>query len=200
MMKREKDDGTTRVTATGVRSKRLTILLLLLFALLLAGVAILYNLFSGRGMEELPPTSPQAANKVLAPDFTVIDADGNPVQLSELRGAPVVVNFWASWCPPCKSEMPGFENVWAEMGDEVRFMMIDMVDGQRETVELGAAYIAESGYSFPVYFDDGQQAAITYGITSIPTTLFIDREGDIVTMAQGAIPEKSLLEGIDLIR
>lgn len=200
-MKEQMDSQTNRISAEGAQKKKkgLTIGLILLFALVLVTAVMLYNRYAERGVDSLP-AQPQAEDKILAPDFSVTDATGKPVQLSDLRGKPVVVNFWASWCPPCKSEMPGFENVWTEQGDEVHFMMIDLVDGQRETREVGAAFIAESGYTFPVYYDEEQQAGMTYGIASIPTTLFIDKDGYIVTMAQGAIPEKSLLEGIELIR
>ncbi|MBP3544577.1 MAG: TlpA family protein disulfide reductase, partial [Lachnospiraceae bacterium] len=71
--------------------------------------------------------------KVPAPDFTVIDAEGNEVKLSDMRGKPVVVNFWASWCGPCKMEMPEFEEVYKELGDEVHFMMVNLTDGWQET-------------------------------------------------------------------
>lgn len=138
--------------------------------------------------------------KIKAPDFTVLDAQGNSVKLSDLFGDPIVLNFWASWCPPCKSEMPEFNEVYNEVGEEITFMMVDLVDGQRETKEKGEKYIAEQGFSFPVYFDTKQDAAGTYGIASIPTTIFIDREGYIITGAQGAIDAKTLKKGIDLIK
>jgi peroxiredoxin len=77
---------------------------------------------------------------------------------------------------------------------------VDLVDGQRETKETGAQYIEEQGFSFPVYFDVEQEAASAYGILSIPTTLFIDKDGYIVTGVQGAIDAKTLRKGIDLIK
>lgn len=135
-----------------------------------------------------------------ASDFTVQDIEGNEVTLSEHFGKPLVVNFWASWCPPCKEEMPDFEKVYQEMGDQVTFMMVDLVDGARETVETGTNYIATEGYTFPVYFDIRQEAAYAYAITSIPTTLFINAEGELVTNAVGAIDEETLKKGIALIQ
>ncbi|RCX08086.1 thiol-disulfide isomerase/thioredoxin [Anaerobacterium chartisolvens] len=135
-----------------------------------------------------------------APDFTVLDADGNSVNLSDLFGKPIVLNFWASWCPPCKSKMPEFNEVYEEVGEDITFMMVDLADGQRETKEKGAQYVKDQGFSFPVYFDTKQDAVSKYGIASIPTTIFIDKDGYIVTGAEGAIGVKTLQKGIDLIK
>jgi thiol-disulfide isomerase/thioredoxin len=138
--------------------------------------------------------------KQAAPDFTVVDSQGNEVKLSDFKGKPVVLNFWASWCPPCKGEMPHFNEVYADEKDNVVFMMVDMVDGQRETQEKGQQYVTDQGYSLPIYFDNQQQAAATYGISSIPTTVFIDIDGNIVTGYQGAIDKQTLLDGIKLLK
>ncbi|WP_026395826.1 TlpA family protein disulfide reductase [Acetobacterium malicum] len=134
-----------------------------------------------------------------APDFTVIDEAGNPVKLSDFRGKPIVLNFWASWCPPCKSEMPHFNKIYGEKKDEIAFLMVDYVDGERETTETGLQYVREQGFDFPVYFDTEQEAAYAYEVTSIPATFFINADGKIATSFQGAIDETSLNEGIQLI-
>ena len=137
-----------------------------------------------------------------APDFSLQDKAGNPIKLSEIiaEGKPIVLNFWASWCPPCKEEMPDFDAVYKELGEDVRFMMVNMTDGQRETVEMGTKYIEEQGFSFPVFFDVNQEGAINYRIYSIPTTVFINAEGYMVTGAQGMIDEAMLRKGIGMIR
>ncbi|MBR0598486.1 TlpA family protein disulfide reductase [Sinanaerobacter chloroacetimidivorans] len=150
--------------------------------------------------ETLPDTSSsQNATKQAAPDFTVYDAQGNEVRLSDFKGKPVVLNFWASWCPPCKGEMPHFNEVYADEKDNVVFIMVDMVDGQRETQKKGQQYVGDQGFDLPVYFYNQQQAAATYGISSIPTTVFIDKDGNIVTGYQGAIDKETLLDGIKSI-
>lgn len=138
--------------------------------------------------------------KIAAPDFTVLDSEGNSVKLSELVGKPIVLNFWASWCPPCKQEMPDFNKAYEDIGEDITFVMVDMVDGQRETMEKGKEHITDNKYTFPVYYDTKQEAANTYGVSGLPTTYFIDKDGFIVTGAQGAIDEKTLLKGIEMIK
>lgn len=135
----------------------------------------------------------------MAPTFSVTDAEGNTVNLKDFYGKPIVVNFWASWCGPCKSEMPDFEEAYQTYGNDVHFLMVNMTDGAGETVETAQAYIDEKGYTFPVYFDTMQDAAITYGVTSIPSTFFIDKDGHAVAYAQGAIEKGVLQTGLDMI-
>lgn len=134
----------------------------------------------------------------LAPDVTITDWDGKEVQLSAYFGKPMVLNFWASWCGPCQSEMPSFQKVYEELGDEVQFVMLNATGG-RETLDSAMEFIREKGYTFPVFFDVSGAAAYTYGARSLPTTMFIDAEGRFVTYAVGAIPEEILREGIRMI-
>ena len=142
-------------------------------------------------------TEAPAANP--APDFTVTDRDGNPVKLSELRGKPVVLNFWASWCGPCKSEMPAFEQAYRTYGESIRFMLVNATDGSRETVETARTYVDGQGYTFPIYFDTTMEASIAYGASSIPLTIFIDAEGNLVAYGAGALDAATLQRGIDMI-
>ena len=135
-----------------------------------------------------------------ATDFTVYDVDDNKVNLFDFKGKPIVLNFWASWCPPCRKEMPDFNEVYKEYKDEVVFMMVDLVDGVRETKKKGLDHVREQGYEFPVYFDIDQDAAYEYWISSIPTTLFINADGNIVVGYQGAIDKDVLVETINLIK
>jgi thiol-disulfide isomerase/thioredoxin len=134
-----------------------------------------------------------------APDFTVYDADGNEVSLADFAGEPVVINFWASWCPPCKAELPDFEAAYKEVSD-VRFLMVNLTDGQRETQKTADDFIADSGYTFPVYYDSAGSASQVYGISSIPMTLLVDADGYVRGYAVGMIDEETLRSGIERIR
>ena len=142
--------------------------------------------------------APPPDDLVKAPDFTVYTEAGEEVRLSDLRGKPVIVNFWATWCGYCVLEMPLFQEVFEERGDEIEFMLIDCNDNASETVEAGAEYIAGEGYTFPVYYDTSQEAQYLYSIRSLPTTLFIDAEGNIVGSHIGMLTEELFEIGLGL--
>ena len=143
---------------------------------------------------------PQATqSRELMPDFTVYDLEGNAHKLSDFRGKPVILNFWASWCGPCKSEMPDFDEKYGIYGEQIHFLMVNLTDGSQETFEKGSAYIREQGYSFPVYYDLDFSAAMAYGVMSIPVTYFVDSEGYYVASYPGAMRADVLQTGIDLL-
>lgn len=135
----------------------------------------------------------------LANDFTVTDADEKDFALSSAFGKPIVLNFWASWCPPCKSEMPEFQTAYETYGSDVQFVMVNLTDGERETIETASAFVKDKGYTFPVYFDVNQDAAYAYQISSIPATYFIDKDGKVAASVQGMLDAATLKEGISLI-
>lgn len=144
-------------------------------------------------------SSENSTQPMLAPNFTVYTEDGTAVKLSELYGKPIILNFWASWCPPCKSEMPDFESMYQKYGEDIHFVMINLTDGQRETVESGAAYVEAQGFTFPVYFDSDLDAANNYQVYSVPMTYFLDAEGYAIARASGAIDAATLERGISMI-
>jgi thiol-disulfide isomerase/thioredoxin len=117
--------------------------------------------------------------KPLVPDFTLQSSEGEEVTLSDYAGKVVVLNFWASWCPPCKEEMPEFQKLYDELAEseDAVLLMLNQTDGQRETEKKANNYIEEEGLTFPILYDTGEVGGSIFGINSIPTTVVIDREG-----------------------
>lgn len=127
-----------------------------------------------------------------APDFTVYDEKGNQVSLSSFTGKPVVVNFWASWCPPCKAELPYFQSAYEKYGKDIRFLMVNLTGDGNDTKEDAQTLITQSGYSFPVYYDTDNAAAIAYSIRSIPMSCFITADGKIQSTHTGGMSQEML--------
>lgn len=201
-----------------MQNKKTLIIFTVIFILILAGASTLYNSLSKEVEPQGGGLSAQNYNEIVenneqtneiedeketeqvdAPDFTVVDSEGNEVHLSDFIGKPVILNFWASWCGPCKMEMPDFNEIYNEKGEEIHFLMVNLTDGSRETIDTAKSFIEEQGYTFPVYYDTSSDAAMKYGVNSIPSTYFIDAEGHAIAQAKGAIDTATIQAGIDMI-
>lgn len=182
-----------------------------LTVLLAVGAAAAYKYLTS--VTTVPPSPPDntsappagggtgaPGNRNAAPDFTVTDGGGNRVSTADLSGKPVILNFWATWCPPCRSELPAFDKLYRQYGNEVSFMMIDLTDGYRETVEGVKKFISENGYTFPVYYDTEGSAAEAYNVSSIPFTVAVGRNGNIVGTHLGAMSEAALEKLIKTVK
>ncbi len=133
-----------------------------------------------------------------APDFSFRDASGNTVNLSDYRGKPVVLNFWATWCGPCRMEMPYLQAAYDTYGSDVNFLIVNLTDGGRDTVESATAFATDNGYTFPLGFDVDYNGAYAYGVSAIPQTYFIDGEGYLLGYHEGTLPsQEALFEAID---
>ena len=192
--------------------KKKLIIIVLALVLLIAGASVLYNRLGEKlapeqlAVAETAPTEETGTEPagteppgIPAPDFTVYDLDGNSHTLSEFKGKPVILNFWASWCGPCVSEMPEFQSFYDTYGEDIHFVLVNLTDGQKETVETASKFINDQGYSFPVYFDTDIDAAAKYGVSAVPVSYFIDAEGYFVAWAQGALTADMLQQGVDML-
>lgn len=179
-----------------MKGKYKTIIVLVLFVAIMSAASIGYNVLIKK---HNPASEPQIHSEKLeiAPDFSVEDEEGNEVKLSDFKGKPVILNFWATWCGPCKTELPGFDALNAEYSDKIQFMMINLVDGIRETVDGTKLFVKENGYSFPLFFDISGEASNAYGTYSIPVTVLINRDGNIVKTRVGTIHENLLRKYIN---
>lgn len=126
-----------------------------------------------------------------APLFTLSDLEGNEVSLADLRGKAVVINFWATWCPPCRAEIPDLEAVYQKYNSQgVEFLGVDLLEN-REPV---ARYVARTGMSYIVLLDGEALVSRAYSLTALPTTYFLDRDGIIRDKRIGAMGEKEIEE------
>ena len=134
------------------------------------------------------PASPTAIGSV-APDFSVADLDGNPVRLADLRGRPVIVNFWASWCGPCVEEFPLLRDAAARHSDD-GLIVVGIVWEDRS--EAARDFMARNGATWVAAMDPGGRVARDYGMLGLPETYFIGRDGIIRARQIGQISAASL--------
>lgn len=198
------------------------IVIVALFAVLMIGGTVLYNTL----LDTVPPVeaipaateapavtvAPQAEAAAkdkpaevagpmpranLAKDFTAYTDDGQRMRLIEKRGKPVVVNFFASWCGPCKMEMPHFDEAAKTYEGQIEFMMVNLCAYGNDTKENAKKMIADGGWTFPVYFDTDGSATVAYNVRSMPTTIFVSADGELVGQQIGAMTAAQLQAQID---
>lgn len=162
-------------------------------ALLVVGVLALFGLSLLRG--PLVASSPLVGKP--APGFTLATLEGGRVGLETLRGKPVVLNFWASWCVPCRTEMPLLERAWrAHAGEGLAVVGVVYADSN----ENARGFYKELDLTFPSLIDASGKTAVDYGVTGLPETYFIDRSGVIVAKKYGALEADELEARIAEIR
>ena len=153
---------------------------------------------SGAGQEE---TDEDAAQTVPAPDFTLVDQYGDEHVFSDYKGKTVLLNFWATWCQPCRSEMPDLQQVYEDYGyNDGELIVLGVAGpnlGREKSAEEITAFLEENNYSFPVVMDEEGILFYQYGIQAYPTTFMIDQEGNVFGYAQGALTREIMDSIID---
>lgn len=159
--------------------------------ILLAGVASLMI----SGMAQAQDTAVPAGTTVVAasdgwgnaPDFSLTTFEGDEVVLSELGGRPLLLNFWAEWCPPCVAELPMLQEAYEQYGEDVQFLTVNLEKGRMDP----GAFLEQRGISIPGGLADNE-VGLQYGISGIPATFFISSEGNVLGMKTGAFVDGEL--------
>lgn len=125
-------------------------------------------------------------------DLPNLREGGEPVRLADYRGRPVVVNFWASWCVPCRREMPAFQAVSKRMRGRVAFIGVNHQDSRKG----GLALLAETGVTYPAGYDPDGAVAKAYGLIGMPSTIFVSADGEIVGRRTGGLTAAELERAI----
>ena len=137
---------------------------------------------AAEGPKSFPPTLKAVEPRVEAPDFALPDMDGKVHRLSDYRGQVVIVNFWATWCPPCRREMPSMQRAWLKIRDQGIMMLAVNVGETEDTV---FEFSGEYPMDFPVLFDRDSAVSDAWPMRALPTTFVIDPQGRIAYRAVG---------------
>jgi peroxiredoxin len=149
--------------------------------------------FSGTTESGLGSLSPDTDNLPQigdpAPDFELLDLTGETVRLSDYRGRPVILNFWATWCAPCRLEMPELQRAQAEFGDEGPVVL---TINQEESAERVGEFFDEVGLTLPALLDSDLEVGKAYGAFFLPTTVIVDPDGRVLAIHRGMISREQL--------
>ena len=162
--------------------------IMILVLLLMPGLAMA-GCSSGTAEDQVP----QVIKDNVAPDFQLSDLEGRTVSLSDFRGKPVLLNFWATWCGPCRAEMPFIQDVFEDKRFSEKGLVIVAVN-LGESRSKVVQFMEDYGLSFDVLLDTSRNVGQAYNIRGIPTTFFIDKDGIIKDIKIGAFSKKEEIE------
>ncbi len=139
-------------------------------------------------------TAPADSDDVAAPDFTRATLNGGTFQLSDFQGKIVVLNFWATWCGPCREEIPDFIELQEQMSEDVQFVGVAL---DEEGVDVVRPFAKKFDINYPIVVDDSGDVARKYGgVRALPTTYVINRQGNIRYRTPGRVPKKILQDAL----
>ncbi|MDA3903764.1 MAG: TlpA disulfide reductase family protein [Desulfuromusa sp.] len=151
------------------------------FKKIICGIVFLLTVFllaSCDNSTSVQPVSPGGLVGKVAPDFTLTDMQGQQVSISQFRGKVVILNFWATWCPPCREEMPSMEKLYRDHQDQGLVMLA--VNVEENGKGLVSKFLQKTPYSFPILLDSENTAQNAYGVFRLPESFIIDRNGIVV--------------------
>lgn len=155
------------------------------------GVLLLGGAFRPRGYDLSGPPRPDVGYP--APDLEVVGPDLAPIRLADLKGQAVFLNFWASWCGPCRMEMPEIQRLYESLPAGTAILAVNMT-AQESGPEEPRRYLVENGYTFPVALDPSGRAGESYRILSLPTSLFISPDGIVTARIAGPLTQRAMAE------
>lgn len=131
-------------------------------------------------------------NSQQLPDFKITSPDGRELLISSFSGKPLLIVEWASWCPDCRNQLPIIQKMYEKYGDQVHFVLINLIEPEKETTETADRYITQGEYTFPYYYDMDQSAADALQVQTIPSMYFVDKQGQIKNVLVKHTPEDTL--------
>lgn len=163
------------------------------FSAIALGTVMIFTIILGINRElKFVPVQPVKAAGVQAQEFSLENLNGKQIQLSHYKGERVLINFWATWCPPCRAEMPAMQELYEKYKDRIEFLAIN-IDPENDV----KGYVNEMKLTFPILLDKTGAVNERYGIISIPTTLLVDEKGTIIKKQIGAMNSEQLKEFIE---
>ena len=189
-----------------MRSKGTALLLALALAALLIGGTVAYRTLAPSAQAPVSTGAQEdgqgdaSSQPTPAPSFQMEDSTGEVLEFSQFLGEqPVVLNFWASTCSPCKAEMPDLQAAYDAYGEDIHFVLVNVGAAMDDSREQAEAYLAQEGYTLPVYYDLDFNAISAYGANAFPLTFFIDAGGNLSAYWKGQMTPQVLQTGLNLI-
>ena len=187
-----------------MRMKRKTkpLIAILIFGAVFVAAIFIYSIIVSSGEEpiNLARRGFEPGEALMpAPEFTIQDQFGEYIHFSELRGTPIVLNFWNTWCHHCVDEKHLFSDLHWDRLNELHVIKVNLMDGEQETLDTVLRFMIQNDYTFPIYFDTTGVTANAYAVEAVPVTLFINADGYIRYRIHGPVNELTLQRGLDFI-